>query len=302
MSQETDTCNPGMNKGSRNIIFDRTVETHRGALVTDSCFVFFTKAAWNLYNMFSLVKPPPVFNAHQVPKAFQEDSIISGYRHPRSSATDCILSLFQLTNETVNVWTHFLPTWYFLYKLLTVIFLQDVWTDAYTWPLLVYLVSCCLYPLASSCAHTFSTMSMRSRHICYFFDYGALSLYSLGSAIAYSAYIVPDAWVNSNFHKYYVPVAVLNTVIATATSCYSRFAETKSLRLGKVLRVLAFTYPYLFDNIPLFYRIFFCVGEDCTANEVNPRHVHHIILAFLTGFLFATHLPERLAPGRFDLI
>lgn len=45
-------------------------------------------------------------------KVFHEDSIISGYRHPRSSATDCILSLFQLTNETLNIWTHFLPTWY----------------------------------------------------------------------------------------------------------------------------------------------------------------------------------------------
>ncbi len=45
-------------------------------------------------------------------QVFHEDSIISGYRHPRSSATDCVLSLFQLTNETLNVWTHFLPTWY----------------------------------------------------------------------------------------------------------------------------------------------------------------------------------------------
>ncbi|KAG7315154.1 hypothetical protein KOW79_021242 [Hemibagrus wyckioides] len=263
--------------------------------------------------MFSLIKLPPVFNVHQVPKAFQEDSIISGYRHPRSSATDCLLSLFQLTNETLNVWTHFLPTWYFLYKLLTVVCMQDVWTDAYTWPLLVYLLSCCVYPLASSCAHTFSTMSTRSRHICYFFDYGALSLYSLGSAIAYSAYVVPDAWVNSAFHVYYVPVAVINSVVSTTMACYSRlgfpphsnpdrFAESKRPRLGKVLRILAFSYPYLFDNIPLFYRIFLCVGEGCTANEVNGLHVYHAFLAFLTGFLFATHLPERLAPGRFDLI
>lgn len=45
-------------------------------------------------------------------QVFQEDSIISGYRHPCSSARDCILSLFQLTNETLNIWTHFLPTWY----------------------------------------------------------------------------------------------------------------------------------------------------------------------------------------------
>ncbi|XP_060767760.1 membrane progestin receptor gamma-B [Neoarius graeffei] len=266
--------------------------------------------------MFSLIKLPLVFNVHQIPKAFQEDCIISGYRHPRSSATDCVLSLFQLTNETLNVWTHFLPTWYFLYKLLAVVFMQDVWTDTYTWPLLVFLLSCCMYPLASSCAHTFSAMSTRSRHILYFFDYGALSLYSLGSAIAYSAYVLPDAWLNSVFHRCYVPVAVLNTVISVTMACYSRlgftpytnpdavnrFAEIKRPGLAKVLRILAFSYPYLFDNIPLFYRIFLCVGEGCTADEVNTLHVYHTLLAFLTGFLFATHLPERLAPGRFDLI
>ncbi|XP_067255552.1 membrane progestin receptor gamma-B isoform X2 [Chanodichthys erythropterus] len=267
--------------------------------------------------MFSLIKLRRVFTVHQVPKAFHEDSIISGYRHPRSSAKDCVLSLFQLTNETLNVWTHFLPTWYFLWKLMTVLLMEDVLYDVYTWPLLAFLFSCCVYPLASSCAHTFSTMSTRSRHICYFFDYGALSLYSLGSAISYSAYVFPDAWVNSTFHSYYIPVAVLNTILSTSLACYSRlglpflhynhdiderFSERPSPRLSKVLRILAFAYPYLFDNIPLFYRLFLCVGEGCTDNEANSVHVHHTLLAFLTGFLFATHLPERLAPGRFDYI
>lgn len=52
--------------------------------------------------------------------------------------------------------------------------------DPHSWPLLAYLLTCCIYPLASSCAHTFSTMSNRARHICYFFDYAALSMYSLG--------------------------------------------------------------------------------------------------------------------------
>ncbi|XP_076852158.1 membrane progestin receptor gamma-B-like isoform X1 [Brachyhypopomus gauderio] len=267
--------------------------------------------------MLSLIKLPRVFRVHQVPPAFQEDSIISGYRHPRSSATDCVLSLFQLTNETLNVWTHFLPTWYFLWKLLTVVLMQDVWRDAYTWPLLVYLLSCCVYPLASSCAHTFSSMSMRARHLCFFFDYGALSLYSLGSAITYSAYVMPDAWVKGPFHMCYVPMAIFNTTLCTAMACYSRlglpflrynhditkrFPECQRPTLGKVLRVSAFAYPYLFDNIPLFYRIFLCVGEGCTVNEANSLHVYHTLLAFLTGFLFATHLPERLAPGRFDYI
>uniref|UniRef100_A0A8C2KZ01 Progestin and adipoQ receptor family member Va n=1 Tax=Cyprinus carpio TaxID=7962 RepID=A0A8C2KZ01_CYPCA len=68
----------------------------------------------------------------------------------------------------------------------------------FTWPFLVFLLSCCVYPLASSCAHTFSTMSERARHICFFFDYGALSFYSL------------DKWINCTFHTYYVPIADVN--------------------------------------------------------------------------------------------
>lgn len=45
-----------------------------------------------------------------------------------------------------------------------------------------------------------------------------------------------------------------------------------------------------------------CVGEGCSVNEANVVHYWHIALAALTGFLFATHLPERLAPGSFDYI
>ena len=56
-------------------------------------------------------------------------------------------------------------------------------------------------------------------------------------------------------------------------------------------------------GISVFYlQLFVCVGEGCTDNEANGVHHQHIALAFLTGFLFATRLPERLAPGSFDYI
>lgn len=55
------------------------------------------------------VSPPcPLFP----PQVFHEQGILFGYRHPQSSATACILSLFQMTNETLNIWTHLLPFWY----------------------------------------------------------------------------------------------------------------------------------------------------------------------------------------------
>ncbi|XP_009873971.1 PREDICTED: membrane progestin receptor gamma-like, partial [Apaloderma vittatum] len=203
--------------------------------------------------MLSL-KLPRLLSINQVPKGYREQGILFGYRPPRSSAADCLLSAFQMTNETLNIWTHFVPAWYFVWTLVGRLRGPGGREDPHTWPLLAYLLTCCIYPLASSCAHTFSTMSTRARHICYFFDYAALSIYSLGSALAYSAYVFPAEWVNSTFHHCYVPIAVFNTVVSTSLSCYSRFLEVERPRFSKAFRTLAFAYPYLFDSIPLFYR------------------------------------------------
>ncbi|XP_056617766.1 membrane progestin receptor delta isoform X2 [Triplophysa dalaica] len=225
--------------------------------------------------MLSL-KLPQLFDIHQVPKVFREDNIMSGYRHPRSSALDCILSSFHMTNETMNIWTHFLPTWYFLWRFSLLCFTVDFVSESYTWPLLVYMLLVCLYPFTSTCAHTFSTMSPEACHICYFFDYGALSLYSLGCAITYGFYGMPDCWVNSWLHQYFVPIAVGNTLFCTSMSCYS--------------------------SLPLYYRLLSCCWGSCSPSEALASHSYHLIFAFLTCFLFASHLPERLAPGRFDYI
>ena len=76
---------------------------------------------------------------------------------------------------------------YFLWRFSVLCSTLNFMTDSYTWPLLVYMLLICIYPFTSSCAHTFSSMSPESRHICYFFDYGALSLYSLGKTQWWSA-------------------------------------------------------------------------------------------------------------------
>ncbi|XP_063482952.1 membrane progestin receptor delta isoform X3 [Symphalangus syndactylus] len=82
------------------------------------------------------------------------------------------------------------------------------------------------------------------------------------------------------------------------------FLELESPGLSKVLRTAAFAYPFLFDNLPLFYRLGLCWGRghSCGQEALNTSHGYHLFCALLTGFLFASHLPERLAPGRFDYI
>uniref|UniRef100_A0A3B3HER9 Progestin and adipoQ receptor family member 6 n=1 Tax=Oryzias latipes TaxID=8090 RepID=A0A3B3HER9_ORYLA len=263
--------------------------------------------------------PTDIFDIHQVPKVFREDGIISGYRHPRSSALDCILSSFQMNNETINIWTHFLPTWwasplfikstlkdvlrtwrYFLWRFFLLGSTMDFLSDSYAWPLLVYMLLICVYPFTSCCAHIFSTMSPESRHICYFFDYGALSLYSLGCAISYGFYVMPDCWVNSWIQQHFIPIAIGNSLLCTSMSCYSRFVELQFPQRSKALRTGAFVVPFLFDTVPLFYRVLLSCWGSCSLGEALSNHCYHLLFAFLTCFLFTAHLPERLAPGRFD--
>ncbi|XP_042553428.1 membrane progestin receptor gamma isoform X1 [Dipodomys spectabilis] len=250
--------------------------------------------------MLSL-KLPRLFSIEQVPQVFHEQGILFGYRHPQSSATACILSLFQMNNETLNIWTHLLPFWFFMWRFVTMLWMTDIQNDSYSWPVLVYMCTSCVYPLASSCAHTFSSMSKNARHICYFLDYGAVNLFSLGSAIAYSAYTFPDGLVRTTFHEYYVALAVLNTILSTGLSCYSRFLEIQKPRLCKLLRILAFAFPYTWDSLPILYRLFLFPGESA-QNEAVLYHQKHMLMTLLASFFYSAHLPERLAPGRFDYI
>nr|XP_035969491.1 membrane progestin receptor gamma isoform X1 [Halichoerus grypus]XP_035969492.1 membrane progestin receptor gamma isoform X1 [Halichoerus grypus]XP_035969493.1 membrane progestin receptor gamma isoform X1 [Halichoerus grypus]XP_035969494.1 membrane progestin receptor gamma isoform X1 [Halichoerus grypus] len=274
--------------------------------------------------MLSL-KLPRLFSIDQMPQVFHEQGILFGYRHPQSSATACLLSLFQMTNETLNIWTHLLPFWFFVWRFVTALYVTDIQNDSYSWPLFVYMGTSCVYPLASSCAHTFSSMSKNARHICYFLDYGAVNLFSLGSAIAYSAYSIPDVMVCTTFHDYYVPLAVLNTIVSTGLSCYSRFLEIQKPGLCKMLRVLAFAYPYTWDSLPIFYRMItvrmgilltqslssfpshrpeelFLLPGESVQNEAVLNHQKHMAMTLLASFFYSAHLPERLAPGRFDYI
>ncbi|XP_060031656.1 membrane progestin receptor gamma isoform X2 [Erinaceus europaeus] len=247
--------------------------------------------------MLSL-KLPPLATIDQV---FQERGILFGYRQPQSTAAACLLSLFQMTNETLNIWTHLLPFWFFTWRFVAELAGTDVWNDSYSWPLLVYMATSCVYPLASSCAHTFSSMSTNARHICYFLDYGAVNLFSLGSAIAYSAYVFPDALMCSTFHNSYVALAVLNTSLSTGLSCYSRFLEVQRPRLSKMIRLLAFAYPYAWDSLPIFYRLFL-LPEDGVQSEATLYHQKQTALTLLATFFYSAHLPECLAPGHFDYI
>lgn len=241
----------------------------------------------------------PLYHKNQVPEHFHELFIYRGYRNPKSSISQCILSLFDLTNETLNFWTHFIPSIYFAWTLVDLSHTIDFVHDPFTWPLLSYLIAICIFPMASAVAHTFNVMSDEARHICFFVDYAAISIFSIGSAIAYFGYVFPKDVQVTWFGQNYLNIALACSVLMTITSCETRFMKPSFLR--KVLRMSTFFVPYTIVTIPVYYRLL-ASPEDVRQLESQHLLLRHCVLAFISAFLYGTHYPERMFPGQFDIV
>ncbi|GFR60446.1 membrane progestin receptor gamma [Elysia marginata] len=261
----------------------------------------------------------PIYRVDQVPEHFHEHYILRGYRQPKSSISQCLLSLFDPTNETINIWTHFLPTCYFLYVTCQLWGVVDFCGDSYSWALMCYLFVCCAFPLASAVAHLFNVMSDRARHVCFFLDYSALSLFSFGVAIAYRAYCFPSSLLLSKnpvlvwYCDNYVNIAAFNAVLSTFLTCQTRFLPPSPTH--KAMRLGAFAIPYFYDNIPVVYRILVPYADPGYEGETGGHqddlslslgghnlHARQFMFTGFAAFWYATHFPERLLPGVFDIV
>ena len=241
----------------------------------------------------------PLYNKDQIPEQFHESFIVKGYRSPKSSPFQCVLSLFDATNETLNFWTHFLPSWYFMWILKGLSETLDFRHDSYTWPLLGYMCMCCIYPLASATAHTFNTMSDNARHICFFLDYSAIAASALSVAIVYRAYSFPSELRFTIFGDIFIPIGGICAVIFLAVACDTRFMRPSTFR--KVLRLGSLGLPCVYDTIPLMYRLI-CGTEQELNLSSHTHHVIGIVCMYIAAALYGLHFPERLFPGSFDIV
>lgn len=248
-------------------------------------------------NIFEKMFSPAgnLYRVDQVPEHFKELFILSGYRNPRSSLLQCVLSVFRATNETINFWSHFLPAIFFSYKTYQYYVELDFTHDAYTFPLLAYLLTLCLFPFTSAVAHVFNTMSDKARHVCFFLDYWALSQFSVGAAIAYNTYVFPESLLEGKFHSMFLQIAIINGVFSLVISCQSRFMKSGVKK--KMLRVLAYGFPYLYDSLPVIYRLLWCLPHECTQRAIAP-HTYQFVCAFVASFFYLSHWPERSFPGK----
>ena len=168
------------------------------------------------------------------------------------------------------------------------------------YPLLAYMSFLCAFPLTSAVAHVFNCLSDQARHVCFFLDYAALSVFSMGTALAYKAYVFPDSFFKeSTIFTIFLPVSIFNAVVSLAVSCETRFMVNSIWK--KIFRFCAYAVPYFFTSIPIFYRIFVDL-PGVLHDPVMFLHLRQFAFGGLAAFLYTTHIPERLSPGSFDIV
>lgn len=241
-----------------------------------------------------------LFDHEQVPLVFREIGIRTGYRNPSSSTKDCIRSAFRSHNETVNFWTHFLPTFYFVWTLNGFCSDDNFIYDPYNWPLIGYLITVCTMPLISSAAHMFSVMSENARHICFFSDYSSICWYGFGAGVAYQAYAFDEQYFNSKYRLLFLPTVGGLSVFSTYLACSSRFV--KNIKRKKIMRLSAFALPYLSSSYPLMLRLMKCHNNNDWSEPGACLHFKHFLFAFSSIAIYSLHIPECLAPGQFDIL
>uniref|UniRef100_A0A3Q2QAW1 Progestin and adipoQ receptor family member 9 n=1 Tax=Fundulus heteroclitus TaxID=8078 RepID=A0A3Q2QAW1_FUNHE len=277
----------------------------------------------------------PLLSHTDVPPRVTENFILTGYRFPNYSLRDCLLSAFRPTNETGNFWTHFLPIFVFAYYFVEM-FGWDGAPDAnapFFYPMWNYFIGVFCLLMASSMAHLLNSMSLVVREVCFFVDYGTISAYTVGSSLAYYYYIHPRAGIvekgdqnsshldlnhehtgalsystvpefNLFFETYYMPCACVIAIICVLSCCNTR-QRWREHRY--IIRTLVFLLPFLISSTPVFYRVltrspYSTTSSSFAASTTMPGFFYRHSLWLLASALFnISKIPERLAPGRFDI-
>lgn len=232
----------------------------------------------------------------EVSPLFHEPFIESGYRRPFCGPVQCMKYAFTLHNDVGNFWTHFVTFLAWVAWYVHVRNTEDLSSDYYV-PLKCFWIGCCSYAIFSSLAHMFSPISNVMYHVCFMVDYCGISMYTYGGGLAYYYYERPLNKAFYDSQTLNIAIQVTITLCSLFFSCMSRYFWG---RYRYTIRALSFAPAFFINLAPVILRWLDCHGEECVPQSFW-YHVLGITCTFLLVFHFVTKIPERLAPGKFDI-
>ncbi|KAM9832478.1 membrane progestin receptor beta-like [Neosynchiropus ocellatus] len=260
---------------------------------------------------------PPTVRDVDVPPLFRERYILSGYRPVGQSWRCYFLSLFQLHNETLNVWSHLLAALCIALRFLTFSVFQGggilgfrlqgpegqgFSLDVSSMPLILYVCSSVTYLTCSAAAHLLQSHSERAHYSLFFLDYVGVAVYQYGCSLALYLYSSDSVWRRSALGQIHVflPASAFLAWLSCSACCFAKLRFQRPYPLHrKLCQVGPMGVAYLLDISPVIHRL---STQDWTSSPAMPLHLLQVVLFLLAAFFFSCPIPERLSPGRYDII
>ncbi|XP_022789570.1 membrane progestin receptor gamma-B-like [Stylophora pistillata] len=231
-------------------------------------------------------------NFDKVPSLFHQPYIISSYRKCDSSAWYCFKSLFQATNETINIWSHLLAFAVFALRFASVFTKHKSLEDTFVYPLICFAFGICVMLAMSVGAHLFNCMSIKACHVCFFFDYAAISIYTFTAGQVFYFYSRPlnTNWMIFNIPALFLGISAAISFTSTWACCYSFCSRS---RFDAALKAGTYISSWLFNTSPYLTMLSLC------STTLTCRHC----LFYAGGTLaYVFRVPERLMIGVFDVV
>ena len=234
-------------------------------------------------------------------QSFQEPYTLTGYRPANQPWSYYVGSIFKLHNETINVWTHLLGIFVFLFITIYYGYEVDYWHNRSSWGLLGFGIGCMIYALLSTIAHLFHSKSLQVHYTCFQFDYVGIGLYpqSMG-LLLYTCSGTPLFYQMTD--PYFIPVNCLLGITACLCCIYAHARHYDDLQKKRLIIVVGSTIQIISLLTPLYFRIYECLQDGPHCHDYNAgHHLAYTVCFFISVFWFVSFWPQRFSPGMFDL-
>ena len=248
-------------------------------------------------------KLQPTLPAEQVPFVLHEPAIMAGYRVPYKPWTYYGLSLFQLHNETVNVWTHLIGCCIIINRLYGYFHEFDLNKDAVLGTLLIFGITCIIGLLTSALVHLLHGKSPYIHIVAFMIDYIGATFCSFGSGIM-AIYALCDKGAYDSMEPYYVPLLTLSSYLNFINLCVAKlwYGHDPYNLNRKYMFLVGMSIQAFINMAPFAPRYVTCYYDDtCSMMSLNHLTVMQIVFV-LEAITFAAHQPEKTWPGKFDIV
>lgn len=248
-------------------------------------------------------KLQPTLPAERVPVVLQEPAILTGYRVPNMAWKYYFFSLFQLHNETVNVWTHLIGTCIIVSKLYGYFDEFDLHRDNVLGTLLIFGVTCIIGLMTSAMVHLLHGKSPYVHIVAFMIDYIGATFCSFGSGIM-GVYGLSEKSVYDCLEYFYLPLLTISSYVNFVNLCGAKilYGHDPYNLNRKYMFLFGMSIQAIINMAPFAPRYVQCFyDETCSMTSLN--HLTAIQIVFvLEALTFTAHQPEKTWPGKFDIV